>query len=119
MLKNNRYFTLYKTLLLFLIILSSFLLADYLKQSDAETVDKAVTNQGFISPTKEQKDIVRALVKKLKRSHYLDEPLDDAFSKKIFNNYIDMLDSSKAYFLKTDIGFNLLRLFSIAVIKMM
>jgi carboxyl-terminal processing protease len=103
MIKNNRYFTLYKTLLLFLIILSGFLATDYLKHSDAETIDKVITTQTSFVPTQEQKDIVRALVKKLKRSHYLDEPLDNAFSEKIYNNYIEMLDPSKAHFLKADI----------------
>jgi carboxyl-terminal processing protease len=103
MIKNNRFFTLYKTLLLFLVIFSGFLLTDYLKHSDAETINKPITAQSSFSPTKEQKDIVKELVKKLKRAHYLDEPLDNAFSEKIYNNYIEMLDPSRAYFFKADI----------------
>src|SRR5512145_512474 len=103
MIKNNRYFTVYKTLSLFLIIIFCFLLTDYLKKSDAETIDKTITAQGSIAPTKEQKETVRALVKKLKRSHYLDEPIDNAFSEKIYKNYLEMLDPSRTHFLQTDI----------------
>lgn len=103
MLKKIRYFTLPKTLSLLLIIAACFLLTDYLKQSDAETIDKGVTTQNSIVPIKEQKDTVKAIVKRLKRSHYLDEPLDNNFSEKIYDNYIEMLDPSKAHFLETDI----------------
>jgi carboxyl-terminal processing protease len=102
MIIKNRYITLNKILLLLLLLVTSFLLIDYLKLSDAETIESA-TAQQMLSPTKEQEKTVRNLVKKLKRSHYLDETLDNAFSEKVFNNYIELLDSSKTHFLKTDI----------------
>jgi carboxyl-terminal processing protease len=99
---NNRFITLNKILLLLLLLLTCFLVTDYLKQSDAETIESAAAKQ-TLTPTIEQGKTVRALVKKLKRSHYLDETLDNAFSEKVFDNYIELLDSSKTYFVKTDI----------------
>ncbi len=100
---KKRYITLNKILMLLMLILTCFLLTDYLKQSDAVTVESPPATQQIPSPTKEQEKTVRALVKKLKRSHYLDETLDNNFSEKVFNNYIELLDSSKTHFLKTDI----------------
>ncbi len=99
---NNRYITLKKIIPLLLLLATCLLVTDYLKQSDAETIESASAKH-TLSPTIEQEKTVRAMVKKLKRSHYLDETLDNAFSEKVFNNYIELLDSSKSYFLKTDI----------------
>ncbi|MBN1907423.1 MAG: carboxy terminal-processing peptidase [Deltaproteobacteria bacterium] len=101
--KKNRYITLNKILPLILLFITCFLLTDYLKQSDAVTIESAAATQQILSPTIDQEKTVRALVKKLKRSHYLDETLDNTFSEKVFNNYIELLDSSKTHFLKTDI----------------
>lgn len=100
---KKRYITLNKIFLLLLLFLSCFLLTDYLKQSGAETIESTAATPQILSPTIDQQKTVRALLKKLKRSHYLDESLDDAFSEKIFNNYIELLDSSKTHFIKTDI----------------
>lgn len=101
--KKNRYITLNKILPLILLFITCFLLTDYLKQSDAVTIESTPATQQILSPTIDQEKTVRALVKKLKRSHYLDETLDNTFSEKVFNNYIELLDSSKTHFLKTDI----------------
>src|SRR5215203_7085026 len=39
----------------------------------------------------------------IEKGHYNPPPIDDAFSKGIFKDYIDALDPSKRFFLQSDI----------------
>ena len=103
MTNKTRFFTLFKTLLLVMLVLSGLLLLGNFKQIDAEKGNDSKTDQNLLVPTKEQAKTTRALVKKLEKSHYLDEPIDNTFSEKVFNIYIKMLDPAKANFLATDI----------------
>ena len=98
-----RFFASFKTLALLLFILSCLLLADNFKQTDAGIRNDNKTTQDLLSPTKEEGKTTRELVKKLKKSHYLDEPIDDAFSEKVFNGYLKILDFARAHFLASDI----------------
>ncbi|MGD9160338.1 MAG: carboxy terminal-processing peptidase [Desulfobacteraceae bacterium] len=104
MINKIRYFNSFKTLLLLLLVLSGLLLAGSFLKTDAETGDNTKTVPNLISPTKEEAKTARALVKKLGKYHYLDEPLDDTFSGKIFDNYIKLLDPARVHFLVTDIN---------------
>lgn len=100
---NNTRLALFKTLSLVLIVFAGLLLASNFKQTKAETNDDIKAEQELFSPTKDHAKTTRALVKMLKSSHYLDEPFDDAFSEKVFNTYIKLLDPGKVHFLATDI----------------
>ena len=44
-----------------------------------------------------------AVVEQLRHNHYVKKPLDDAISSDVFDNYLDALDPSRAYFLHSDI----------------
>jgi len=103
MINNTRFLPSFKTLSLVLLIFSGLLLGSNINKTESETNNDTKSDQKLFSPTKEQAKTTRALVKKLKKYHYLDETLDDAFSEKVFNNYIKLLDPGKANFLATDI----------------
>ena len=47
--------------------------------------------------------ILQITTQVLKTAHYNEEVIDDKFSSKIFDEYIDKLDYAKRYFLKSDI----------------
>ena len=101
---NTRFPTLLKTLLLGLLIFVALLLAGNFDQTGAKTNDDNNKDaQKLLYPTKDHAKTARAIVERLKKSHYLDEPLNNAFSEKVFNNYIKLLDPAKAHFLETDI----------------
>ena len=100
---NTRCFLLFKNLSLLLLVLGSLLLSGNIKQAFTETSDDTETLQSLLYPTKEQVKTTRALVKKLKRYHYLEEPFDDTFSEKVYDNYIKMLDPARTHFLEADI----------------
>ena len=103
MIKNTRSLISFKALLLILVILAGLLLSDIFRQTGAETSHETNTAQAVFSQTKEHAKITRALVKELKRSHYLDEALDDVFSEKVFDNFIKLLDPARVHFLEADI----------------
>ncbi len=44
------------------------------------------------------------IVEQLRHTHYLEKPLDDQTSSQIFDKYLEMLDSSRAYFTAKDIA---------------
>ena len=44
-----------------------------------------------------------AVVEQLRHNHYVKKPLDDGISSDVFDNYLDALDPSRAYFLHADI----------------
>ena len=103
MTNKNRFSPTFKKLLLLLLVLQSILLTGDFRQSYAENSDDNKAVQNLIAPTKEHEKTTRALVKKLQKSHYLNEPFDDSFSEKVFDIYIKMLDPARAHFLESDI----------------
>ncbi len=57
-----------------------------------------------LSPTVDHLRATKIITEFLGRYHYRRIELDDEFSNVIFDNYLDTLDSSKSYFLATDIA---------------
>lgn len=57
-----------------------------------------------LSPTVDHLRATKIITEFLGRYHYKRVDLDDEFSNIIFDNYLDTLDSSKSYFLATDIA---------------
>ncbi|MBN2418843.1 MAG: hypothetical protein JXL81_05615, partial [Deltaproteobacteria bacterium] len=92
-----------KKLLLLLLVISSLTMPGACKQSYAENKEAAKAGLSLPAPTKEHAKTTRALVKKLQRSHYIDEPFNDSFSEKVFDTYIKILDPARAHFLGSDI----------------
>jgi len=56
-----------------------------------------------LAPNDNQDDIDREIVRKLQDDHYNKITLDDAFSKKFFEAYIEELDGTRGVFLSSDI----------------
>ena len=94
MINNTRRFVSINNLLLLLLVLSSLLLPGSIKQAYTETSEGTETVQAKTT---------RALVKRLRKYHYLEEPFDDTFSEKVYDNYIKMLDPARTHFLASDI----------------
>ena len=103
MINKTRLLSSLKILLLGLLIFAGLLIVSNFNQPVAQTDDDTKVTEKLLSPTKDQSKTVRAIIKKLKKYHYLDENLDDAFSEEIFNNYIKLLDPGKVHFLAADI----------------
>lgn len=101
--KNTLFLTSLKTLSVFLFIILGLLLSGNFKQAFTDISSETAPAHKLFTPTKEQSKITRELVKKLKKSHYLNEPIDNVFSEKVFDNYIKLLDPARAHFLATDI----------------
>ena len=60
-------------------------------------------NTGVAEEDKLNQAVVRGIVERFTSLHYAQEPLDDELSKKIFQIYIDSLDSGHYYFLESDV----------------
>ena len=101
--KNTLFLTSLKALSVFLFVILGLLLSGNFKQAYTDISNDTTPAKKILTPTKEQAKITRVLVKKLKKSHYLDESIDDIFSEKVFDNYIKLLDPARAHFLATDI----------------
>ncbi|NPU94156.1 MAG: carboxy terminal-processing peptidase [Gammaproteobacteria bacterium] len=56
-----------------------------------------------LKPTRQQVSTSDMVVERLEELHYRKFPLDDALSAEVFDRYLKDLDSSKSYFLKSDI----------------
>lgn len=57
----------------------------------------------YLQPDREQVIASLNVVELLKRHHYNKPPLDDERSKKIYENYLKLLDPSRSYFTASDI----------------
>ncbi|MDO5607579.1 MAG: carboxy terminal-processing peptidase [Capnocytophaga sp.] len=60
------------------------------------------TNKKFENPDKD-KLLIEIIQYVLSNGHYSPVNMDDDFSKSVFNNYINYLDSQKRYFMQSDI----------------
>ncbi len=94
----------FKNIILLLVILSCLLLTGSFMMAGSKEADEEKIKPEILEPTKEQSKTSVALMKKLKRYHYLDEEIDDSFSSKVFDNYLKMLDPGKVHFLESDIS---------------
>src|SRR3990167_2056333 len=56
-----------------------------------------------LKPTRQQVSTSDMVVERLEELHYRKFPLDDALSAEVFDRYLKDLDSSKSYFLKSDV----------------
>ena len=63
----------------------------------------AATSESVLMPSREQALVSRQLASLLDRHHYLNMPLDEAVSVRIFEMLIDNLDSEHTLFLQSDI----------------
>jgi carboxyl-terminal processing protease len=59
----------------------------------------------FPRPDSAQKEavLIQVMLKRLADMHYQPQPIDDNFSKKVFNYYLDQLDGGRRYFTQADI----------------
>ncbi len=80
------------------------LVAVVFTQTQAVPIETDKTELTIFSPTRDHAKTVREIVETLTRFHYLDERINDSFSKEIFNNYLEMLDPGRAHFLQHDIN---------------
>lgn len=55
------------------------------------------------TPPGKYEDVLHRVAKLLQTDHYQPQPIDDAFSKKIFQKYLTELDPERSYFTKSDI----------------
>ena len=56
-----------------------------------------------LQPTEEQIEVTPVIVSELTERHYRKVKLDNAFSERLFNAYLDNLDPARAFFLQQDI----------------
>jgi carboxyl-terminal processing protease len=98
-----------KLALLLLIVLFVFAQTGCAADSSAEPEPVpdagAGTAEGYtpLVPEDNQGEIDREIVKQLQRNHYNKVDLDDAFSEKFFNAYLEELDGTRGVFLQDDI----------------
>ena len=60
-------------------------------------------NTGVAEEDKLNQAVVRGIVERFTSLHYAQEPLNDELSKRIFQIYLDSLDSGHYYFLESDV----------------
>ena len=76
----------------------------------AATANAPITPKEELTPRAEHKRATRLITHFLSNYHYKKPQLDDELSKKIFDRYIEMLDPTKSYLLRSDIDeFNIHR----------
>jgi len=64
-----------------------------------------------LAPSERHRTIARRVYDNMERAHYARAPLDDRMSSQIFDLYLESLDSSRSYFMASDIAdFERLRL---------
>ena len=70
----------------------------------AEPADAAQEPAVSLSPTTQQRFTTRLASRFLTSYHYKSEKLDDALSERIFEQYLELLDPNRMYFLASDIA---------------
>jgi carboxyl-terminal processing protease len=58
---------------------------------------------GSLAPTDEQRAVARKIGRILEQTHYSRAAIDDAFSRKVFQRYLELLDPEHSYFLASDV----------------
>jgi carboxyl-terminal processing protease len=70
----------------------------------------AILPAGSLTPTSDQRSIARKIGRILEETHYSKEMIDDAFSRQVFQRYLEFLDPEHSYFLASDVqGFAVYR----------
>jgi carboxyl-terminal processing protease len=63
----------------------------------------SVLPPGSLAPTDDQRAIARKIGRILEETHYSREAIDDAFSRQVFQRYLEFLDPEHSYFLASDV----------------
>ena len=58
---------------------------------------------GALAPTEDQRAIARKIGRILEETHYSRAAIDDAFSRQVFQRYLEFLDPEHSYFLASDV----------------
>jgi carboxyl-terminal processing protease len=58
---------------------------------------------GSLAPTDEQRAVARKIGRILEETHYSRAAIDDAFSRQVFQRYLELLDPEHSYFLASDV----------------
>lgn len=80
----------------------SFGILVFIASSACAGNDSSTVNNTF-TPNEQQKIIYQTALQFISAYHYSKPQINDAFSEKALNNYIETLDPSKVYFLQEDI----------------
>ena len=86
-----------------LTILSALVLAGTDAALRAPARAAAILPPGALAPTDDQRDIARKIGRILEETHYSREVIDDAFSRQVFQQYLEGLDPEHCYFLASDV----------------
>jgi carboxyl-terminal processing protease len=86
-----------------LTLLSVFVLAATDAALRAPASAASILPPGALAPTDEQRSIARKIGRILEETHYSREPIDDAFSRQVYQHYLEFLDPEHSYFLASDI----------------
>ncbi len=65
-------------------------------------VSTIISSSSFIDGGKKEKLLLKVLIGTLKNGHFVSLSIDDNFSEKVFKNYLEKLDYSKRFLLKSD-----------------
>ena len=84
------------------IYLVLFLFAAYACQADPR-IKIDVEGSSNLKPDAQQSVVAKEIVNLIENFHYKKVKIDDSFSSKVFDRYLEALDPGKSYFLKSDV----------------
>jgi carboxyl-terminal processing protease len=88
-------------------VLSVLLLAATDAALHAPARAASVLPPGSLAPSADQRSVARKIARILEETHYSKEVIDDAFSRQVFQRYLEFLDPEHSYFLASDVqGFS-------------
>ena len=61
------------------------------------------TAHATLEPSKMHESAVKSVARAFEKGHYRSQKLDDNLSEIVFDRYIEILDPSRSYFLKSDL----------------
>ena len=86
-----------------LTILSALVLAATDAALRAPARAASILPPGALAPTDDQRAIARKIGRILEETHYSRAAIDDAFSRQVFQRYLEFLDPEHSYFLASDV----------------
>jgi len=86
-----------------LTILSALVLAATDAALRAPARAASILPPGALAPTDDQRAIARKIGRILEETHYSREVIDDAFSRQVYQRYLEFLDPEHCYFLASDV----------------
>ena len=89
-------------------------------QDDLEQLNLVLNIEELYEPVASQEihgETAVSLLEELQTKHYSEINIDDNFSSAAFDSYLDILDGSHLYFLKSDVDYLILENFIIQKIK--